>query len=173
MHAFLDESNRSRYFLACALVVPRALNPTRTALRSMLLPGQRRLHFNAESERRQRELLGRMCSLDLVVRVYEMRARERTARPALLAALLADLKDLSVERLVIESREGRDHLDREVIASMQRHGRASLALVYERLRPYEEPLLWVSDATAWAVGAGGDWQRRVAPIITNLGERAP
>ena len=169
MHAFLDESNRNRYFLACTLVAPGALNPVRTALRSMLLPGQRRLHFHDENARRRRELLARMCSLDLVVRVYEMRARERTARPVLLAALLADLKELSVGRLVIESREGRDHLDRQVIATMQHQGKASLTLVYEHLRPYEEPLLWVSDAVAWAVGAGGDWQERVSRMVDNGG----
>jgi hypothetical protein len=28
-----------------------------------------------------------------------------------------------------------------------------------------EPLLWVADAVTWAVGAGGDWRRRVAPML--------
>ena len=102
-----------------------------------------------------------------------MRARERTARPALLAAVLADLKELSVGRLVIESRESRDHLDRQVIAGMQRQGKASLDLVYEHLRPYEEPVLWVSDAVAWAVGAGGDWRSRVNRIVGKVGEHGP
>lgn len=173
MHAFVDESYRNRYLIACTLVAPRALNPTRSMLRSMLLPGQRRLHFHDENLQRRRELLGRMCSLELVVRVYEMRARERTARPALLAAVLADLKELSVGRLVIESRESRDHLDRQVIAGMQRQGKASLDLVYEHLRPYEEPVLWVSDAVAWAVGAGGDWRSRVNRIVGKVGEHGP
>ena len=36
------------------------------------------------------------------------------------------------------------------------------------LSPYEEPLLWVSDAVAWAVGAGGDWRRRVEPMIDEV-----
>ena len=173
MHAFVDESNRNRYLMACTRVAPKALNPTRATLRSMLLPGQRRLHFHDENAQRRRELLARMCSLDLVVRVYGMRARERTARPALLAVLLSDLKELAVGRLVIESRESRDHLDRQVIAAMQRQGKASLDLVYEHLRPYEEPLLWVSDAAAWAVGAGGDWHSRVTPIVAAVREQGP
>jgi hypothetical protein len=34
--------------------------------------------------------------------------------------------------------------------------------------PDEEPLLWVSDAVAWAMGAGGDWRRRVEPMIDEV-----
>jgi hypothetical protein len=29
-----------------------------------------------------------------------------------------------------------------------------------------EPLLWAADAVAWAVGAGGDWKRRIDPVVT-------
>ena len=54
------------------------------------------------------------------------------------------LKELSAARLVIESRESRDHLDRQVIAAMQRQGKASLDLVYDHQRPYEEPSDWDS-----------------------------
>jgi hypothetical protein len=29
----------------------------------------------------------------------------------------------------------------------------------------EEPLLWVPDVVAWCYGNGGDWRRRVAPLV--------
>jgi hypothetical protein len=49
----------------------------------------------------------------------------------------------------------------------------ALTGVDERLHPvYDhqpapgEPLLWAADAICWAVGAGGDWRRRIAAIVT-------
>ena len=36
----------------------------------------------------------------------------------------------------------------------------------EHLAPDEDPLLWLPDCFAWPVGAGGDWRRRVEPILT-------
>jgi hypothetical protein len=38
-------------------------------------------------------------------------------------------------------------------------------LTYEHLGGSREQLLWVADAVAWCFGAGGDWPRRVAPLI--------
>ena len=32
--------------------------------------------------------------------------------------------------------------------------------------PASEPLLWAADAICWAVGAGGDWQRRLGSVVT-------
>jgi hypothetical protein len=37
----------------------------------------------------------------------------------------------------------------------------------------KKPLLWVSDAAAWAVGASGDWQSRVSPVVENVHEQGP
>ena len=51
-------------------------------------------------------------------------------------------------------------------AALRKHG--SQTLEYRHLSPYEEPLLWVSDAVAWAMGAGGDWRRRVEPMIDEV-----
>jgi len=44
---------------------------------------------------------------------------------------------------------------------LRRRGRAA-ALRYEHAAPHEHPLLWVSDAIAWCLQAGGDWPRRIA-----------
>lgn len=165
MHAFVDESYRNRYVLACVVVAPENLRATRAELRRMLLPGQRRLHFHHESPRRRRELLGRLAKLDVTARVYELRARERTARPALLALLVNDLDSLGVTQLVFESRQGLDHLDRQVIAAAQRQGHAPATMSYEHKLPHEEPLLWLPDAVAWAVGAGNPWRERLHPIL--------
>ena len=51
-------------------------------------------------------------------------------------------------------------------AALRKHG--SQTLEYRHLSPYEEPLLWVSDAVAWAIRTGGDWRRRVEPMIDEV-----
>lgn len=53
---------------------------------------------------------------------------------------------------------------RSINAALVR-GLGPVSLTYEHMRPHEEPILWVSDAVAWAYGAGGDWRRRVTPAV--------
>jgi hypothetical protein len=172
MQAFVDESERQGYLLAAVVVAPRDLDGTRTELRGLLAPRQRRLHFNSESNKRRRLLLARMCDLDVRASVYTCRTRGEDARRVLLSALATKLPRRTT-RLVLEAREGRDVLDRRVLARLQQSGRIADHLVYEHLRPHEEPLLWVPDAVAWAVGAGGGWRQRAEPLLVRCEEVAP
>jgi hypothetical protein len=49
VHAFVDESRRnSTYYVAAAIAVPAQLTRTRRTMRSLLLPGQREIHFYKE-----------------------------------------------------------------------------------------------------------------------------
>jgi hypothetical protein len=41
-------------------------------------------------------------------------------------------------------------------------------LTYELEVPRKEPLLWLADAIAWSYAKGGDWQRRVNPLISGV-----
>ncbi|MBM7785244.1 hypothetical protein [Tenggerimyces flavus] len=50
VHAFVDESVRTRYVMAAALISPRDLAAARRSISSLILPGQRRLHFCKERE---------------------------------------------------------------------------------------------------------------------------
>lgn len=42
------------------------------------------------------------------------------------------------------------------------------SLSYVHQRPATEPLLWVSDAVAWCYVKGGDWRRRIEPLIETV-----
>ena len=57
------------------------------------------------------------------------------------------------------------------MAEMTGTGRFPDHATYEHLRPHEEPLLWVADAVVWAHGAGGDWPRRIAPMVSLVREQ--
>jgi hypothetical protein len=77
--------------------------------------------------------------------------------------MVQPLLDRSVTRLIIESREGRDELDRQVLISELRHRPGAFG--YDHMPPYGDPLLWIADAVVWCSSAGGAWRDRVAPII--------
>ncbi len=169
VHAFVDESQRGPYLLCAALIDPRDLAAARARLRSMLLSGQRRLHFTKERPPRRRSLLSAMSNLGVRVRLYESTEKQETARQQVMASLLADLVALGCRRIVIESRHYiQNDKERRAIATAVRLGHAPEDLVYDHMRAHEEPLLWIADAVAWAYGARGEWRPRVAEIIDHV-----
>jgi len=169
MHVFVDESKRGSAYLVCATVVPpRAVNQARRAVRALLRQGERRVHFVKEHPSRRREILAALTVIEARTRVYVCRGPAPAARRACLAQLIEDLAVMGASRLVIESREGRDQQDRHTIFTAMQAGTGPAGLVYEHMRPHEEPLLWPSDAVAWAYGAGGDWRRRVDPLLEKV-----
>ncbi len=80
--------------------------------------------------------------------------RQEEARRRCLTTLLADLRHEGVGELVIERREDRllNTADRQTILDAQHAGMASPSLVYRFELPKAEPLLWVPDAMAGAIG---------------------
>lgn len=50
----------------------------------------------------------------------------------------------------------------QALAGVDRH----LHPVYDHHSAPGEPLLWAADAVCWAVGAGSEWQARIARVLT-------
>jgi hypothetical protein len=168
VYAYADESIRpGRYLMSVVVVEADAVGALRRRTRSLLLPGQRRLHFQKESARRRKELLGELVTFDVTVAVFSCRLQrgqsEPRARAACLAAIVEHLQGLDREVvLYIERREGRDDEDHR---TMDRARRRQDVLTYQHLLPSTDPLLWLPDCFVWPVGAGGDWLRRVRPAV--------
>jgi hypothetical protein len=166
VQVYVDESERRHYLLGVTIVTGPA-QPIRAALRALQRPGQRRIHFSKEQDSRRRRLLAAMAELDLTARVYVSPRSVKESRELCLTALIADIAPAGASLLVLESRESMNHRDVLVLdAALRKHG--SQTLEYRHLSPYEELLLWVSDAVAWAVGEGGEWRRRVEPMIDDV-----
>ncbi|MFD7159691.1 hypothetical protein ACFV9C_34190 [Kribbella sp. NPDC059898] len=166
-HAFVDESIRNGYLLSAAVVPVAELSIARGKLRELCKPGQRRLHMKDENDSRRREILSTLTGLDL--QVYLCRASlagrpVRAGRDECLRALVPALLEHDVSRLVIESCN-QDRRDNQVIQPMAGAFVAAGRFAWVHAKPSTEPLLWAADATAWAVGRGGDWRRRVREII--------
>ena len=163
--AFIDESVRRDRYLVCASVIDgHELVAARQALRALLRPGQRRIHFNSESHGRRRRILDVVASLDVASVICSAYGRDQVeARAAALHVVVAHLLRQGVRRIVLETRQGQDERDRAVIREAAGRSPAS-ELSYAHESPRIEPLLWVPDAVAWAWGRGGPWRRRVRDL---------
>ncbi|WP_436492077.1 hypothetical protein [Actinokineospora sp. HUAS TT18] len=168
IHAFIDESRRgSRYFVAAALVHPGHLRALRRELVALLIRGQREIHFHNEKEPRQRLLADTIARMPVQLSVYSRTCarKDEPARQDCIAELTRDLIKSNAQRLVIDSRSHRDTQDsatiRRVLIS------EVTGLTYEHMSSTGDPLLWIPDIAAWCYGAGGDWRKRIAPILSH------
>lgn len=170
IHIFVDESVRSKYLLGAVLIRPRDLAAIRRTLRSLVLPRERSIHFNNESMPRKRQLLDAFTQLPGIRGHIYASAHHNTttARAACMAALADDLASRDCRRLVIESRESRDASDRKILAAAQRTHAGLRDMIYEHMRPHEEPGLWLADGILWAYGAGGPWKARTSELIETV-----
>ncbi|MGQ0840366.1 hypothetical protein [Actinokineospora sp.] len=171
LHVFVDEScRRDRYLIAAASLDPGQLAGARKLLRSLLLPGQHELHFKKETPQRRRMVLSRLVDAGVRCRIYvaDCAMGHEQARQACLARLTEDILAAEAHRLVLDSRDRRDRFDAATIRAVLGKVARDSCLVYEHLCSHQEELLWVADAAAWAFGAGGDWLRRIAPLVTEV-----
>lgn len=98
------------------------------------------------------------------VGVFFSTSSGENSRSKLIREVVAHHGD-NFHRLVFESRGHRDLNDQRLLIAMRLAGESPARASFEHLLPYEEPLLWVSDAIAWSWRAKGDWRRRVVPIV--------
>ena len=163
--AFVDESARgSNYHVRVAVVADGDVDALRRLVRSFCLPGQRRWHFVTERDSRRRQILDAVVGSGQVSALaFYGKGRDTDIRAESFRRMVAPLLDRGVQRLTIESRQGRDQRDRQVLVE-ELHRLERPALRYLHLPPTGDPLLWVADALAWSHSAGGAWRTRIAPI---------
>ncbi|MFY2860459.1 hypothetical protein ACOJVU_11880 [Mycobacterium sp. THU-M104] len=166
--AFVDESGRgARYYVCVAVVADGDVDSLRRLARSLCLPGQRRWHFVHERVSRRRQIVDALVSnASTTALVFHGKGDETTVRAESFRRMVRLLLDRNVTRLVIESREGRDHLDRQVLVGELREQSAGFG--YDHMPAHSDPLLWVADAVAWCSSAGGVWAERIHPLVAHL-----
>ncbi|WP_410600192.1 hypothetical protein [Amycolatopsis sp. lyj-90] len=139
------------------------------AMRSLVLPGQRRLHFTHENDGRRKRILDTIAELEPTVRIYDASAhRRRRQREVCLDVLVEDLAEAGTRMLVLESDESIVELDRKTLyRSVRQHGCQDV-LEYRHLRAFEEPLLAIPDALAWCWQRGGPWKTRAREMVKEV-----
>lgn len=172
MWAFSDESERAGVMLfGVVLMSPGDLAAARAQMAGLLLPGQRRVHTTDESARRRKVVLDSVARTKGISAVVLRYRRAGTGRPAARHLLLQAATGLVVGsgvtnwaldyQVPVQALKDRASIA-HALGGVERH----LHPAYDHRPSWSEPMLWAADATCWAVGAGGDWQRRLGGTVT-------
>jgi hypothetical protein len=166
LHAWIDErmdvdleQDRGRYILASVVCDPSGCDPVRQALRALLQGRQRRLHWRDETGPRRTKIAATISAVDMaavvVVGAPMANRRQERARRLCMETLLPTLEqDYGVSRVFLEARtQTLIRKDREHVANLVGKRLITPALRVDSARPVEEPMLWIPDAVAGAVGA--------------------
>lgn len=161
--AFLDESSANRagdqqeYLICAAIISAEVCHEARAQLRSLLLPGQIKVHWTDERPTRRRQIVSQIVDLgpmSVVVAHLDARLRkvERYRRKCL-ETLYHELIAMKVFDLTLESRTpNQDEADRAHIVALQGQGLDTRVRI-AHMRGGDEPLLWIADAVLGAINA--------------------
>lgn len=162
--AWIDESeSNSRldpgtYLLGAAIIETGKADIAREAMRGLLLPGQRKLHWSDEHPRRRAQIVKVVAHLDVehlvAVRCQPgTEAKPERQRRLCWERLLPELHALGVEHVVVESRGSKaDKRDRAALDNLRRkHLMPPRSLRMNHLGGPADPLLWIPDACCGAV----------------------
>ena len=173
--AYVDESIRpiaGVYLLAAACVADVEIAEVR-ATAAQLAPPQQRFHWRDEkppSRMKAVGLVGGLPALHLVVvgAPIDPRRQER-ARRHCLRRLLYELDEAGVSLVRMESRGRRlDTLDLQAVNVMRIQRVIGSALMVDHTQPGSEPLLWLPDIVAGAVGGQLDGKDSYAEELSGL-----
>lgn len=171
VHAFVDESQRGKlYFVVAAIAEPASVVELRKNVRALLLTGQREIHFKKEKPARRRLLADKIARWPVEIKIYT-RTYQRDpepARQACLGRMLADLLSRRAGRLVLDSRAEQDRHDGHTIREALRDHHEPSRLTWEHCDSTTELLLALPDLAGWCYGAGGEWRKRVEPILNDV-----
>lgn len=164
--AFADESKARDYLLAATVLRAADIFHARRTVRSLVLPGQNRLHMAKESDGRRRSILDaitRLPTRTVIHRAPRDGCSEVERRARCLRALVTDLAQADCAGLCLERDETLERRDRQqILETLRLH---DVHLRHRHASAREEPLLAIPDALAWAWAKGGDWQRRIRPLV--------
>lgn len=170
-HVFADETKQRSYLLVAGVVVPNDLDTVRKTLRALVLPGQRRLHMKNENDQRRRAIAAAVVGSGISATIYDAARRysnERDRRAACLRALVGDCARRGDAMLVLEQDDTLLSWDNQRLIEFTRDAGCRDTLRYEHRRAAGELLLAVPDAVAWCWAKGGDWRRRIEPVVTDV-----
>lgn len=155
--------------MVAAVVAAADVVSLRREVRSLVLPGQRRIHFTKEQPERKRLILSRLTSLGVQAQVFHCATKNQFhGRDVCLSGIVAFAAKQGHSRIVIERDESIEKSDRQILFREVRQNGCDEALSYALESPHQEPLLWVADAVAWSYAKGGEWKQRSDVIVTEV-----
>jgi hypothetical protein len=170
-HVYVDETKRRGYLLVASVVMPADHTSIRRSLQDLVLPGQRRLHMNAERDSRRRAIASAIVVSGVQATIYDAGRGYRTERDARAACLQAVVDDATASGhtlLVLEQDDTLVQFGRRTLYIAARASGCDGWLRYEHRRAASEQLLTIPDAIAWCWANGGDWRRRIEAAMVRV-----
>jgi hypothetical protein len=156
---FADESKQGTFLFGIACVDSTDIPRLRKGLRSLVLPGQRSLHFAAESPSRRSLLLDQILNLNPCIALIDTQeSNQRLGREIGLQSLVQFAQNCNASRIVIERDESSIKTDTAILRGFV-HSREPELRQFQILPRHEEPILWVPDAIAWSYQRGGEYRK--------------
>lgn len=167
---FVDETKAGRYVLVASVHVNGSVDPLRRLMRELTLPGQTRIHMRKERDSRRREIIAALCDAGVTATIYDVGrfSNELAARRQALALLLNDVDPATPTILTLEQDDSLLAWDRRALYALSRSHGLGKGFTYHHLPGRSEPLLGIPDAIAWCWAKGGDWRRRIEPLVTEV-----
>ncbi len=88
-------------------------------------------------------------------------------------AVVSDAASFGAKSMILERDDSIVDFDKRVLFKEVRKWNHHEPIRYSHDRAANEPLLWVPDAIAWSYVRGGDWRRRVRPLIESVIRLSP
>jgi hypothetical protein len=171
---YIDETKARGYVIVAAVATEESLHAIRQQLRGLVLPGQAALHMKGERDSRRHAIadaIAGMVGLGLTATVYDAgrMGSERDRRARCIEAIVYNaVKDYDQARIVFDLDETLRQFDRQCLIEATRAADAGDRISYQHAHRRTEPLLAIPDALAWCWAKGGQWRRRVEPVIANV-----
>lgn len=171
---YVDETKAKGYIVVAVSGDPEQLKVSRKELDALLLPGQRSLHMRDDHASRRRLLvdtmvrLGRDLGVEAVVYDAGRSGTERDRRARCLQALVDDAGKHPAADIVLDRDQTLVSWDKQRLVEYTRASGVVDRVSYTHMSRHEERMLAIPDAVAWCWAKGGDWRRRVRPIVVDV-----
>lgn len=148
------------YILAAVVCDPIRCESTRETLRALRYRKQPRLHWRDEDRVRRDKIAAAVAQFEMaavvVVGTPLLKSQQERARRICMETLLPHLSGIGVDQVWLEARTtSLNDRDRRHVAALRGRRVIDQSLRVDIERPLVEPMLWISDVVAGAVGA--DW----------------
>ncbi len=155
--------------MAVAAINAAGIESARKQLRGQLVSGQHRIHFNKESNERRRKVINLICQQGWhTLIVIHPSKNEVLARSSCLDAVIRYAIEVNAVRMVIETDDSARQADKRALFDAGRRLPFAEDFTYNHMRARNEELLWVPDAIAWCFARGGEWRKRIEPVLYRL-----
>ena len=166
---FIDESKARDFILCSVTITEQKIALSRSAVRKLVMPGQRFVHFVSESRRRKLQILKRLREIDFDVKFLVVRTGSPAERREVaIKALVEGLHSEGYCQLIFDEDVTYTVSDRLIVRTELESLGVIEKVSYSHVPSRHEPLLWIPDAMAWTFAKGGHWARELGKFKTKI-----